>query len=84
MITAAGWEPTLKVGGGERGHVLPQAPVVLRNTETVLSPALATTRSGTPSPFRSPTATEMGRLLPVISVFAEKVTGPPNRTDDAG
>src|SRR5438128_3468691 len=34
-------------------------------TETVLEPALAPARSGLPSPFRSPTATELG--LPPVS-----------------
>ncbi len=39
-------------------------PPVLRSTDTVLSEALTTARSGIPSPSKSPIATEKG-VLPV-------------------
>ena len=42
--------------------------VVLSSTETVLPPAFATTRSGLPSPLRSPTVTEYG-IRPVAKVL---------------
>ena len=45
------------------GVVAPGA-VVLRSTETVLSPLFATIRSGLPSPFTSAAVTDLG-VLPV-------------------
>jgi hypothetical protein len=45
--------------------------VVLINTETVAEAVFATTRSGFPSPFKSPSATNTGPLPVVKSVLPE-------------
>src|SRR5439155_5939236 len=55
----------------------PKLPSPLPSTtETVFELPLATARSGLPSPFRSPIATELGPLPVPKSVFAPKLPSP--------
>ena len=46
---------------------------VLRNTETVFEYEFATTKSGLPSPSKSPKATEKGFVPVVKSILAAKL-----------
>ncbi len=46
--------------------------VVLNKTETLIEPSFVTTKSGRPSPFRSPIETEVGSVPVVKSVLEEK------------
>jgi hypothetical protein len=60
IATEVGSVPAEKLTAGAKEGVEDPGGVVFSRTDTVLLPALATARSGRPSPFRSPTATEMG------------------------
>ena len=65
--TDTGPLPVAKVCWGAKLGVVAPAVVVFKNTDTVLELALATIRSVRPSPFTSPSATEVG-ALPVAKV----------------
>ena len=54
---------------------MPAVPV-LRSTDTVALPLLATARSGLPSPFMSPMLTAKGPVPVVKSTLAAKLTVP--------
>ncbi len=70
--TEMGLVPVVKSVLEEKEGVELPGVVKFRNTETVLEMRLAATKSGLPSPFRSPIETEMG-LVPVVkSVLEEK------------
>src|SRR5205807_4236580 len=77
MVTATGCNPVPNGWATANDGVVTPGAVVFNSTDTVLSPKLATARSGLPSPFKSPTATTIGRLPTAISVAALRVTGAP-------
>src|SRR4051794_10324072 len=57
-------------------------PGSLRSTDTLLDSSLVTARSGRPSPFRSPTATDVGLEPTAKSVFGHRLPVPsPNSTE---
>src|ERR1051325_3231317 len=65
-------------GGPGRGFT----PPVLTSTEIVFEPPFATTRSGRPSPFKSPGATENGESPVPQSVFGPNLPAPvPSNTE---
>ena len=58
--TESGSTPVAKVCWAAKEAVVAPGAVVFSSTLTLLLPALATTRSGLPSPLTSATATETG------------------------
>jgi len=73
MGTEYGPFPVVKSVFAENVGVVAPGTVVFKNTEIVLEPPFATTRSGKPSPLRSPMETPSVALPAVKSVLADNV-----------